>query len=166
MGLVKKYVPSIPYAVLTDLYHTVTPNWSARVYVSVWLKPDSFPESSTSACPLLSSPSSRHVDAHPSLSLWYPRHMLQYRVGVFFGGATLAGAFSGLLAFGISFMSGTAGLLGWSWIFVSSLAHIPLSMVTVTDSGLVQIIEGMLTVVVGAISFFSECLALRVRARS
>ena len=49
--------------------------------------------------------------------------MLQYRVGVFFGGATLAGAFSGLLAFGISFMSGTAGLLGWSWIFVSTLKH-------------------------------------------
>ena len=45
--------------------------------------------------------------------------MLQYRVGIFFGGATLAGAFSGLLAFGISFMSGTAGMLGWSWIFVS-----------------------------------------------
>ncbi|RPD60540.1 MFS general substrate transporter [Lentinus tigrinus ALCF2SS1-7] len=67
------------------------------------------------------------------LSLWYPRHMLQYRVGIFFGGATLAGAFSGLLAFGISFMAGTAGLLGWSWIFI---------------------IEGMATVVVGAISFF------------
>ena len=62
--------------------------------------------------------------------------MLQYRVGVFFGGATLAGAFSGLLAFGISFMSGTAGLLGWSWIFI---------------------IEGLATVVVGFISFFSEC---------
>lgn len=59
--------------------------------------------------------------------------MLQYRVGIFFGGATLAGAFSGLLAFGISFMSGTAGMLGWSWIFI---------------------IEGMATVVVGFISFF------------
>ncbi|KAI0325823.1 MFS general substrate transporter [Cubamyces sp. BRFM 1775] len=67
------------------------------------------------------------------LTLWYPRHMIQYRVGVFFGGATLAGAFSGLLAFGISFMSGTAGLLGWSWIFI---------------------IEGLATVVVGFISFF------------
>ncbi|RPD60537.1 MFS general substrate transporter [Lentinus tigrinus ALCF2SS1-7] len=67
------------------------------------------------------------------LSLWYPRHMLQYRIGIFFGGATLAGAFSGLLAFGISFMSGTAGLLGWSWIFI---------------------IEGLITVVVGAIAFF------------
>nr|VWP02019.1 Hyaluronate lyase (EC (Hyaluronidase) (HYase) [Ganoderma boninense] len=67
------------------------------------------------------------------LSLWYPRHMLQYRVGIFFGGATLAGAFSGLLAFGISFMSGTAGMLGWSWIFI---------------------IEGLATVVVGFVSFF------------
>ena len=51
--------------------------------------------------------------------------MLQYRVGIFFGGATLAGAFSGLLAFGISFMSGTAGMLGWSWIFVSSVCSLP-----------------------------------------
>lgn len=67
------------------------------------------------------------------LTLWYPRHMIQLRIGIFFGGATLAGAFSGLLAFGISFMAGTAGLLGWSWIFI---------------------IEGLLTVVVGAISFF------------
>lgn len=61
-----------------------------------------------------------------SLSLWYPRHMLQYRVGIFFGGATLAGAFSGLLAFGISFISGTAGLLGWSWIFVRPLSLYPI----------------------------------------
>ena len=53
-----------------------------------------------------------------SFSLWYPRHMLQTRIALIFGGATFAGAFSGLLAFGISFMSGTGGLLGWSWIFV------------------------------------------------
>lgn len=67
------------------------------------------------------------------LTLWYPRHMLQWRVGIFYGGATVAGAFSGLLAFGISFMSGTDGKLGWSWIFI---------------------IEGCLTVVVGFISYF------------
>jgi len=67
------------------------------------------------------------------LTLWYPRHMLQYRVGLFYGGATIAGAFSGILAYGISFMSGTAGLLGWSWIFI---------------------LEGIATVVVGAIAFF------------
>ncbi|CCL99900.1 uncharacterized protein FIBRA_01925 [Fibroporia radiculosa] len=63
------------------------------------------------------------------MTLWYPRHMLQLRVGVFYGGATLAGAFSGLLAYGISFMSGTAGMLG-------------------------KIIEGIATVIVGFISFF------------
>ena len=74
----------------------------------------------------------------PSMTLWYPRYMLQYRIAMFEGGATLAGitlgpsvrhslrlpivfagAFSGIFAYGISFMSGTAGLLGWSWIFVS-----------------------------------------------
>lgn len=49
--------------------------------------------------------------------------MLQFRIGIFFGAASLAGAFSGLLAYGISFMSGTAGLLGWSWIFVSGRAY-------------------------------------------
>ncbi|OSC99284.1 MFS general substrate transporter [Trametes coccinea BRFM310] len=66
------------------------------------------------------------------MSLWYPRHMLQWRYGLFWGGATLSGAFSGLLAYGISFMAGTGGLLGWSWIFI---------------------IEGLLTAVVGIIAF-------------
>ncbi|KAI0672084.1 MFS general substrate transporter [Trametes maxima] len=36
------------------------------------------------------------------ITMWYPRHMVQYRIGLFWGGATFAGAFSGLLAFGIS----------------------------------------------------------------
>jgi len=67
------------------------------------------------------------------LTLWYPRHMLQYRVGLFYGGASIAGAFSGLLAYGISFMSGTAGMLGWSWIFI---------------------LEGIATAIVGVIAFF------------
>lgn len=52
------------------------------------------------------------------LTLWYPRKELQYRIGLFFGAASLAGAFSGLLAFGISFMGGKRGLEGWSWIFI------------------------------------------------
>lgn len=52
------------------------------------------------------------------LTFWYPRHKLQYRIGLFFGAAALSGAFSGLLAYGISFMSGTDGKLGWSWIFI------------------------------------------------
>ncbi|KAI0043339.1 MFS general substrate transporter [Auriscalpium vulgare] len=65
------------------------------------------------------------------LTLWYPRAMLQFRVGIFFGAASVAGAFSGLLAFGISFMSGKSGLLGWSWIFI---------------------LEGMATVLVGLLA--------------
>ncbi|RDB15672.1 putative transporter C11D3.18C [Hypsizygus marmoreus] len=67
------------------------------------------------------------------LTLWYPRFKLQYRIGLFFGAASLAGAFSGLLAYGISFMGGTAGLLGWSWIFI---------------------LEGILTVLAGLLAFF------------
>ncbi|KAI0325818.1 MFS general substrate transporter [Cubamyces sp. BRFM 1775] len=66
------------------------------------------------------------------LTLWYPRHMLQWRFGLFWGGATFSGAFSGLLAYGISFMSGAGGLLGWSWIFV---------------------IEGLISIVVAIIAF-------------
>ncbi|KAI0761383.1 MFS general substrate transporter [Trametes elegans] len=67
------------------------------------------------------------------LSMWYPRYMLQWRFGLFWGGATFSGAFSGLLAYAISFMSGTAGLLGWSWIFI---------------------IEGLLTIAVATVAFF------------
>ncbi|PAV19560.1 MFS general substrate transporter [Pyrrhoderma noxium] len=67
------------------------------------------------------------------LTFWYPRHMLQYRIGLFFGAATLAGAFSGLLAYVIEFMGGTQGLGAWSWIFI---------------------LEGIATVVVGLIAFF------------
>ncbi|KAF8303430.1 MFS general substrate transporter [Clavulina sp. PMI_390] len=52
------------------------------------------------------------------MTFWYPRHMLQIRIGIFLGGASIAGAFSGLLAYGISFMDGTHGLRGWSWIFI------------------------------------------------
>ena len=63
--------------------------------------------------------------------------MLQLRIGLFFGAATVvsystylldplsscrvkAGAFSGVLAYAISFMAGIRGLEGWSWFFVSA----------------------------------------------
>ncbi|KAL5478623.1 hypothetical protein ACEPAI_2808 [Sanghuangporus weigelae] len=67
------------------------------------------------------------------LSIWYPRHRLQYRVGLFFGAATVAGAFGGLLAFAMEFMDGKRGLEAWSWIFI---------------------LEGIATAVVGIISLF------------
>lgn len=52
------------------------------------------------------------------LTRWYTKKDLQYRQALFFAAASGAGAFSGLLAYGISFMKGIAGLNGWSWIFI------------------------------------------------
>ncbi len=67
------------------------------------------------------------------LTNWYCRHELQYREALFYAAASIAGAFSGILAFGISKMHGVGGLEGWRWIFI---------------------LEGILTVVVACISFF------------
>lgn len=39
-------------------------------------------------------------------------------MSIFFSMATVAGAFGGLLARGISEMDGVRGLGGWSWIFI------------------------------------------------
>ncbi|TEB21994.1 MFS general substrate transporter [Coprinellus micaceus] len=76
------------------------------------------------------------------LSLWYPRYKFQTRIASFFGAASMAGAFSGLFAYGIAYMNGMRGLGGWSWIFGQMLYDET------------QIIEGMLTVVVGIVAYF------------
>lgn len=47
------------------------------------------------------------------LTFWYPRELLQRRVAFFFSAATLAGAFSGLLAYAIQFMDGIGNYSGW-----------------------------------------------------
>lgn len=52
------------------------------------------------------------------LSMWYKRTETHYRVALFFSAASLAGAFGGILAFGIGKMKGVAGLSGWRWIFI------------------------------------------------
>ncbi|KAL1297491.1 hypothetical protein AAFC00_005010 [Neodothiora populina] len=52
------------------------------------------------------------------LSMWYKRSERTYRVALFFSAASLAGAFGGILAYGIGFMRGTAGVSGWAWIFI------------------------------------------------
>ncbi|OAQ60472.1 MFS nicotinic acid transporter Tna1 [Pochonia chlamydosporia 170] len=67
------------------------------------------------------------------LTMWYCRHEIQFRQALFFSAASIAGAFSGLLAFAISKMDGTAGLEGWRWIFI---------------------LEGIATVVVAFAAFF------------
>ncbi|KAF8512073.1 putative MFS nicotinic acid transporter Tna1 [Hysterangium stoloniferum] len=49
---------------------------------------------------------------------WYTRKELNGRVSLFSAGATLAGAFGGLLAFGIRHMTGIGDKGGWAWIFI------------------------------------------------
>ncbi|BEI84631.1 hypothetical protein CcaverHIS002_0500320 [Cutaneotrichosporon cavernicola] len=51
-------------------------------------------------------------------SLWYPRHMLNSRIALFYTSSALAGAFSGLLAFGIAKLRGVGGIAAWRWIFL------------------------------------------------
>lgn len=65
--------------------------------------------------------------------MWYCRHEIQLRQAMFFSAASVAGAFSGLLAFAISKMDGVGGLEGWRWIFI---------------------LEGLVTVVVAIVSYF------------
>lgn len=50
--------------------------------------------------------------------MWYCRHEIQFRQAMFFSAASVAGAFSGLLAFAISKMDGVGNLEGWRWIFI------------------------------------------------
>ncbi|RDW22808.1 major facilitator superfamily domain-containing protein [Yarrowia lipolytica] len=52
------------------------------------------------------------------LTLWYCRRDIQFRTAMFFSAASVAGAFSGLLAFAIAKMDGVGGLEGWRWIFI------------------------------------------------
>ncbi|KAI5204021.1 MFS general substrate transporter [Aureobasidium subglaciale] len=53
-----------------------------------------------------------------TISKWYLPHESQTRIAIFFTASALAGAFSGLLAYGIVRMDGVAGLEGWRWIFI------------------------------------------------
>jgi hypothetical protein len=49
------------------------------------------------------------------LTCWYRRHELQSRIAIFFSAGSMAGAFSGLLAYAIQKMDGAGGLAGWRW---------------------------------------------------
>lgn len=66
--------------------------------------------------------------------MWYCRHEVQLRTALFFSAASIAGAFSGLLAFAIAKMDGIGGLEGWRWIFI---------------------LEGIVTVLVACMAFFT-----------
>lgn len=50
--------------------------------------------------------------------MWYKRTERQYRISLFFSCASLAGAFGGILAWGIAHMRNVGGYAGWRWIFI------------------------------------------------
>ncbi|KAG9227577.1 hypothetical protein PTI98_011134 [Pleurotus ostreatus] len=66
-------------------------------------------------------------------SVYYRRSERSWRVAIFFGGAALAGAFGGILAYAIAKMDGIGGRKGWQWIFI---------------------IEGLLTVAISLVAYF------------
>ncbi|KAH8811087.1 major facilitator superfamily domain-containing protein [Xylogone sp. PMI_703] len=68
------------------------------------------------------------------LTMWYCTSEMAFRQGLFFSAASMAGAFSGLLAYLIVKMEGVGGYAGWRWIFI---------------------IEGLLTVVVAVLAYFT-----------
>jgi len=64
------------------------------------------------------------------ISLWYPRQMQAKRFAIFFSAATVAGAFGGILAYGIEHLDGKAGRHGWQWIFlIEGLATVAIAFV-------------------------------------
>ncbi|KAH8685760.1 major facilitator superfamily domain-containing protein [Tricladium varicosporioides] len=68
------------------------------------------------------------------LSCWYTRKELGFRTAIFYSGALISGAFSGLIAAGIkAHMDGVKGLRAWRWLFI---------------------IEGAATVAIAVFAFF------------
>ncbi|THV07658.1 MFS general substrate transporter [Dendrothele bispora CBS 962.96] len=67
------------------------------------------------------------------ISSWYKREEMGSKIAYFFSSATIAGAFSGLLAAAIHNMNGVGDLAGWRWIFI---------------------IEGLLTIVIALFSYW------------
>ncbi|KAG9235087.1 major facilitator superfamily domain-containing protein [Amylocarpus encephaloides] len=67
------------------------------------------------------------------LSGMYTRGEMALRLGLFYTAASLSGAFGGLLARGLTSIGQVGDQANWSWIFI---------------------IEGLLTVIIGAISYF------------
>ena len=65
----------------------------------------------------------------------------------------MAGAFSGLLAFLISKMHGVGGLEGWRWMYVTRVSF-DISTLQLVLKQYSFILEGILTVLVAALSFF------------
>ena len=84
------------------------------------------------------------------LSSFYKRHAMQLRFAMMFSVASLAGAFSGLLAYGVGNLNGKHGIAGWQWIFI--VVHLPLRLLLVPADHVTQ--EGTFTVAFGLATLF------------
>lgn len=52
------------------------------------------------------------------MAMYYKRHEFQRRFSLFWVAGLVAGAFGGLLAYGLDHMGGLGGYSGWRWIFI------------------------------------------------
>ncbi|WEW58662.1 hypothetical protein PRK78_004130 [Emydomyces testavorans] len=52
------------------------------------------------------------------MAMYYKRHEFQTRFSLFWVAGLVAGAFGGLLAYGLDHMGGLGGYSGWRWIFI------------------------------------------------
>jgi MFS family permease len=57
------------------------------------------------------------------LTMIYKREEMAKRVAYLFVCTALAGAFGGLLAYGILQMDGVSGLAGWRWVYIIEVSH-------------------------------------------
>ncbi|RDW58152.1 hypothetical protein BP6252_13563 [Coleophoma cylindrospora] len=67
------------------------------------------------------------------LSMWYKPKELATRMAIFYGANTAAGAFGGVIAYGVGNLDGAMGWRAWRWLFL---------------------IEGVITVFAGLCTFF------------
>ena len=80
------------------------------------------------------------------LTNFYKREELAFRIAIYFSMATCAGAFSGILAYGIGFMKGVGGFKnGWHWIFIFS---------KIPPRRCANDVDGMVTIIVSLIAPF------------
>ena len=52
------------------------------------------------------------------LCFWYKPSERATRMAIFSASVSLSGAFGGLIATGVGFMSGMGGLYGYQWLFI------------------------------------------------
>ncbi|CAO2655930.1 Nn.00g047330.m01.CDS01 [Neocucurbitaria sp. VM-36] len=52
------------------------------------------------------------------LSMWYTPKELATRMAIFYGANTAAGAFGGVIAYGVGNMDGLHGMSAWKWLFI------------------------------------------------